>query len=123
MKHHLCQTSKKALLLDFTLNKLLYVIEQLSPQNRLGHRCFSSFSEYYFDIYIGRTRLRAKLPYLAGNSRLVLTCYKVNLLQSRDGSKSPGTLNKISFQQYLMAEEHSLLSQKSYFRCGKVHLI
>ena len=36
--------SSKAILLDFILSMFLYVIQLLSLQNRLWHRCFSSFS-------------------------------------------------------------------------------
>ena len=77
-------------------NKLWYVFPQLL-QNRPRHRRFPNFSEYFFDIYIGRTRLCAWLSFLAGNSRLVLTCYKVNSSQSRDGSKNPATFKKDLF--------------------------
>ena len=94
-KQHLRQISGKASLLDFTLSKLCPVIPQFS-QKRPGHRCFPSFFEYFFYIYVGRISLSTQLSFLAGTSRLVLTCYKTYSSQdgSEDGSKNHATLKK-----------------------------
>ena len=59
MKQHVRQVSSQVLLLNFTLGKLWYVIPQVL-QNRPRRRCFSSFSEYFFQIYKGRTAFSSK---------------------------------------------------------------
>ena len=55
-KQHLRLISSKAPLLGFTWSKLEFVIPQLS-QNRPNHRCFSTFSKYFFKKYVSRTSL------------------------------------------------------------------
>ena len=55
-----------------------------------------------------------------GTSQLVLTFYKTNSSQYRNGSKKPETLKKY-FRQCMAVKKLSLLSQNAYFRCGKVH--
>ena len=90
-------------LLYFTSSKIWYVIPPFS-QNRPRHRCLSSFFQYFFEILIGRISLCALLSFLAGTSRLILTCYKTNSSKSRDGFNNPATSKKDFFWQFLFAK-------------------
>ena len=108
-KQHLCQIYSKAPLLDFTLNKLWYVIQQLSPQNIPRHRGFSSFPEYFLHVYIGNTRLCA----------IFLSRYQLASLDMLQSELV--TVQRRIQQPCQLKEKHLLLYKKAYFRYGKVY--
>ena len=47
-----------------------------------------------FQICIGKTSLCSQQSFLADINRLLLTCYKTNSSQSKDGFRNPATLKK-----------------------------
>ena len=94
---HLRIISSKGPFLYFTLSNLWYVISQLS-QSRPRHRCFLSFFEYFFEIYIDRTSFCIQLSF---QKEPVLTCYKMNLSSFRYGSKNPATVFRCANVYYL----------------------
>ena len=66
--------------------------------HEIDHRpdVFTAFPKTLFRYIYRQSKLVCLVIFLAGTSWLVFTCYKTNLTQSRDGSKNPATLIKVS---------------------------